>query len=386
MIIEKAFIHYLNIPFKMTFSHSKADRAHSDSIILEIQAKSASGKEIFGYGEAVIREYVSGTIENSDTEEEAVTSVFNEFLNEFRSRELSPDNVLNELKAFNPEAEKLPVLCAVETAMLDLLCTETGSDIYNLLGVEPQRETIVYGGTLPVLPIPAARKLMGAYKQMQIPNLRIKVLDDTAYNTEILALGREIFGDDYPLKIDANAAWTAETAVENFPLLKKFGITIIEEPFGRNESEMDKIKKHEAFDDFIFMADESALNMEDLKAAVKNKTYKMINIRLAKNGGLLKALDLAAFSDKNGMKYMSGCHVGETGVLSAAGRAAASIMKNPVFTDGSFDAHLLEGNVTEDDLSFGLGGIAGIIRNKNLGFKLSRKNLEGYTIEKRTCF
>ena len=386
MIIEKAFIHYLKIPFKMTFSHSKADRAHSDSIILEIQAKSAGGKEIFGYGEAVIREYVSGTIVNSDSSEDPVTSVFNEFLNGFRNRELSSDKVLNELKAFNPEAEKLPVLCAVETAMLDLLCSETGSDIYDLLEVEPQREKIVYGGTLPVLPVPAARRLMGAYRQLQIPNLRIKVLDDTVYNSEILALGREIFGDDYPLKIDANAAWTAETAADNFPILKKFGITIIEEPFGRNETEMEKIKSHEAFDDFIFMADESALNIEDLKSAVENKTYKMINIRLAKNGGLLKALDLAAFSDKNSMEYMSGCHVGETGILSAAGRAAASIMKNPVFTDGSFDAHLLEGNITEDDLSFGPGGIAGIIRNKNLGFKLSRKNLEGYTIEKRTCF
>ena len=43
---------------------------------------------------------------------------------------------------------------------------------------------------------------------------------------------------------------------------------------------------------------------------VITKTFGMINIRLAKNGGLLKALDMAETAAKAGLDYMCGCHVG----------------------------------------------------------------------------
>ena len=83
---------------------------------------------------------------------------------------------------------------------------------------------------------------------------------------------------------------------------------------------------------------------------------------------------------------MSGCHVGETGILSAAGRAAASMMNNPEYVDGSYDAHLLSENITEKDLSFGPGGKAEIIRGRGLGFKIDENKLQGATDERIKCF
>jgi muconate cycloisomerase len=133
------------------------------------------------------------------------------------------------------------------------------------------------------------------------------------------------------------------------------------------------------------MADESVLTAEDVKRSAKEKTFGMINIRLAKNGGLLKALELAETAEKLGIRYMSGCHVGETGILSAAGRAAASLMKSPQYTDGSYDSHLLSGNISMEDLSFGFGGRADIIRNNGLGFKIDKNKIEGFTNERITC-
>jgi len=95
---------------------------------------------------------------------------------------------------------------------------------------------------------------------------------------------------------------------------------------------------------------------------------------------------MAAETEKLGLRYMAGCHVGETGILSAAGRTAASVMKNPEYSDGSYDSHLLTGNITRQDLSFGQGGEAKIIRNCGLGFEIDEEKIEGYTSERIECF
>ena len=67
----------------------------------------------------------------------------------------------------------------------------------------------------------------------------------------------------------------------------------------------------------------------------------MINLRLSKNGGLLKVLKMAEIAEKRGLQYQIGCHVGETGILSALGRVAASILPKAVYVDGSYDSYLL---------------------------------------------
>ena len=55
--IEKAEIYASKIPFKMGFTHAMASRSFSDSLILKIEGQ---GKR--GFGEAIVRDYVSGEI------------------------------------------------------------------------------------------------------------------------------------------------------------------------------------------------------------------------------------------------------------------------------------------------------------------------------------
>ena len=55
--IEKAEICALKIPFKMNFTRAMASRSFSDSLILKIE-----GQEEKGFGEAIVRDYVSGEI------------------------------------------------------------------------------------------------------------------------------------------------------------------------------------------------------------------------------------------------------------------------------------------------------------------------------------
>jgi L-Ala-D/L-Glu epimerase len=107
----------------------------------------------------------------------------------------------------------------------------------------------------------------------------------------------------------------------------------------------------------------------------------MLNLRLAKNGGLLRVLELSKRADHFGLRYQLGCHVGETGILSMAGRAAAALMGNPEYVDGSFDGFLLADNITTGDYTFGLRGRAPVLRHNNVGYDVEVGKLEKYSTE-----
>jgi muconate cycloisomerase len=387
MKIVSAQLFLLKIPFKMNFTHSKAERFFSDSIILKLTALDDNGCPVSGWGEAVVRDYVSGSLGEGE-KTKLLSSAFLKLM-QFRMLELSKDELLHFLaKTEVPETE-LPILCAIETAVLHLLCKTERTDIYDLLGRKPERTRVFYGGTLPILPPPAAEKLLGGYKKMGINSIRVKLGSDLNYNRTAVSLAKKIIGENSDLKVDANAGWSIQDAAENIPMLKTFGISIIEEPFGREaagENRIADLASDGLTTGITFMADESALTADDIRLAAKEKTFGMFNIRLAKNGGLLHALEMAETAENLGLRYMAGCHVGETGILSAAGRVAASIMKAPEYSDGSYDSHLLSGNITAEDLSFGPGGAADIIRNKDFGFDIDEEKLKGYTDERIECF
>jgi muconate cycloisomerase len=119
---------------------------------------------------------------------------------------------------------------------------------------------------------------------------------------------------------------------------------------------------------------------EDMEKIDKVGYYRMLNIRLAKNGGLSKCLALAVQAEKMDLGYALGCHVGETGILSALGRVAASLMRRPMYVDGSYDTILLADNVTKENFSFGSGGDAPIIRGRSLGYQVDDAKIHRYAV------
>jgi len=236
-----------------------------------------------------------------------------------------------------------------------------------------------------MLTLSEAEYILDMYEKVNIRNIRIKLGTDLDYNKEILKLSREKLGRDFDLRVDANASWSLEIALNNLKLCRKYGIFLVEEPFGRNREEILFLLKYPESRDFQFVADESALTVSDIETMAKNRSYHMINLRLSKNGGLLKVLKMAEIAEKRGLQYQIGCHVGETGILSALGRVAASILPKAVYVDGSYDSYLLSENITSENFSFGFGGVAEIIRGQGLGFIVDETKLRRLSIGKNGC-
>lgn len=377
MRIDKAEIYSLHIPFLFGFTHSRASRLASDSIILKL---TSDGHE--GYGEAVVRDYVSGSLGEGnplDNMKDIVVKLLDTL------PEGDTDATISWLKEVSVDHHELPVLCAFETALLDLACSTSGKDIYDLIGVEPLRTSILYGGTLPILSMPEAEAIIDRTIELDLQYLRLKLGPDTDYNRKILALAREKMGDDFDIRIDANMAWDWDSVFTHLEILRDAGVSVVEEPFGRNPAMIKRCVEEPRSDGFAFVADESILSMDDLELIAAERTFSMLNLRLSKNGGLFRCLNLARAADEYGISYQLGCLVGETGILSAAGRVAASLMHNPVYADGSYDSFLLSDNIVKDDLTFGAGGKAGIVRDRGIGFKIVEDRLVGLSNDHRVC-
>lgn len=385
--IDSVVLHRLSIPFLMEFSHATASRSACDSFVCVV----TSGPHT-GVGETVFREYVSGGAQThgAGTDDEALLDTTGRLIGDIvsdRANGYAKNASLGALQRVadrdDISADSLPAVCAAETAILDLLCGAAGCDLYQLLGAPPLRDSVLYGGTLPLASDATLRTLLETYRTLGVGNLRVKVDGDPSRCRDTLDLARKVLGDDFDLRVDANACWTEEQAAALIPIIMSRGVSIIEEPVGRHAALQTRLANR--FPEITFAADESALSRADLETMHEQKNFGMINIRLAKNGGILRALGLAERAEELGISYQLGCHVGETGVLSAAGRATASLMRDPVYVDGSYDRYLLSANITRDHVSFGPGGHAPVVRGRGLGYEAELSRIERWSIGHRSC-
>ena len=105
-------------------------------------------------------------------------------------------------------------------------------------------------------------------------------------------------------------------------------------------------------------------------------TADLFNIRLSKCGGFLQSLRIAEIARQAGLGYQLGCQVGETGILSAAGRHFATSVDGIRFLEGSFDRFLVAERLTVEDLTFGRGGWAPALPRPGLGVQIDRSAVE----------
>jgi len=372
MRIERAELFFLEIPFRMSISHgARSGRTVSDSLVLHVKT---TGHE--GYGEAVVRDYVSGSLGTATTFQEEAARITSSFLVSLRGLEVSWREVRSHLLGLSCATSALPLLCAVESALLACAAEEEGCDPYTLLGMQPVRTTVVYGATLPIFPLEMARAYVEQCAAMGMTNLKVKLGPDPSYNDAILALCRQRLGAGIDIRVDVNAAWAGIDIGPHMEICSRHGVRVIEQPFPVSSSdEVAAATARLVKAGFLVMADEGILTLDDVRALAESGEAQMLNLRLSKNGGLSRLLELARAAEERGLSYQLGCMVGETGVLSSLGRLAASLLPRPVYLEGGYDDILLERNITKPGFGFGRGGKAQVSRAPGIGYRVDETAL-----------
>jgi muconate cycloisomerase len=125
----------------------------------------------------------------------------------------------------------------------------------------------------------------------------------------------------------------------------------------------------------VLMACETASTFGAVKEIVQNGHYQMVNVKLSRNGGFRRSLSILQYLRDNSVAFQIGCSIGESGVLSAAGRVLGLLCGDAKYYDGSYDAYLLKENLTDDSVTFGYKGEAGPLPGPGLGVVISRGRL-----------
>ena len=142
------------------------------------------------------------------------------------------------------------------------------------------------------------------------PVLKIKLGTDR--DEAILKTIRD--ATDKPIRVDANAGWDQAKALRMLPILKDYGVELLEQPLP--PADLDGLGVVRAASDIPVVVDESCLVATDIPKLVGKADG--INIKLAKCGSLREALRMIATARAHGMKVMVGCMIETSIAITAA--------------------------------------------------------------------
>lgn len=281
-----------NLPFHHPFTISKGTKTHQPTLIVELEFMG-----IKGYGEASAISYYDITIEKmtEDIERKKI------FIEKFAFSD--PERYWHYLHHLFPNNPFL--VCALDMAGWDLYGKLKRKQLWQLWGLDTATTPL----TDYTIGIDTIDKMVTKMKEKPWPIYKIKVgvENDIELVTELRKHTDAIF------RVDANAGWTLEQALEKIPLLKALGVELVEQPLAKDDWDGMKI----LFDQspLPLIADESCVSEHDVEKC--HGHFHGINIKLTKCSGITPARRMITKARELGMKVMVGC-MNESSVGTAA--------------------------------------------------------------------
>jgi muconate cycloisomerase len=378
MKISQIDIFVVRLPFRFAFSHSLAARNYSDNIIVRVAVEGGNSKVVYGFGEGIPRDYVTG-----ENLEESVNTIKSCYVPRFLER--SFDSHVSLVQVLESEFLELGLAqkkqgaswCAFESAVLDAFAKAAQLTVMDVLGgarSDAQRNGIRYGAVVPFGKRNVLAAMLWFYRLYGFSTVKLKVDADFAGNMEKLKLARNILGPHVTLRIDANCAWNKEQTFKAAEQLRCFNVASIEQPMPPSSDLSDWITITKELPEQIIV-DESLCTLEQAEALTKARACSGFNIRLSKVGGILAARKMATIARLANIACHLGAQVGESGILTAAGRTFAAIEPSLENYEGAANWFLLQKDITSENLTAGLGGIGKLLKAKGFGVNVQSKKL-----------
>jgi muconate cycloisomerase len=360
------------LPFKFTFSHSQKDARSVDNIVVEILTYEDG---LRGYGEGGPRPYVTG-----ETQDTAIRDVQLLCLDNCFPWDLSDVSQIWQFVDTNlGKRNHNTALCALEMALLDLLATKEGRNILHYLPEDYATDDIRYGAIVPIADEATVTTICRMMKAFDIKEIRLKMGRDIELNRRTAKAVRKIMDGRCNLRVDVNGAWDLDTAKQHLPLLMSYQVGSLEQPLMPNDAHWKELAEALRTTGIKLMADESVCSIEDMEKAITEEYFDLVNVRLSKCGGFYGALKIIQQIRDAGLRYQVGCQLGESGILSAAGRALCAVTSDALYCDGSYDTFLLRENLTTEDVAFGHGGRAAPLKGRSFGIAVDKKSLRRFS-------
>lgn len=364
MRCEKFILRLVEMRMKSPFATSFGTMQNKRFIIVEAYDELGN----IGYGECDAFEAPWYTEESVQTcwhmlEDFFIPSLLNKQINH-------PSEIRDNLAIYrrNPMAK-----AGIETAIWDLYAKRLNKPLYEVLGGSE--------GNVPVgvsIGLQPTVELLYAKIDQSLANgaQRVKIKIKPGQDIELVKVIRQRY-PNLPLMVDANSAYT----LEDLPLLKQldnFNLLMIEQPLGA-----DDILQHAQLQQQLKTAiclDESICSLKDAETAIALKACRIINIKIARVGGIQEAKLIHDAASEAGMKMWCGGML-EAGIGRAHSVAIATLEHFTLPADTSGSSHYFEKDIIKPEVVVE-NGIITLPNEAGIGYDVDIEALELYTIKK----
>ena len=359
--VYRIALYPLAIPLRKPFAHAEATRDKAEPVVVSVELTAGA----VGYGETLPREYVTG--ESVDSVIETVREHLLPTL-----MDLHPQNFpealeqISALPVLAPDGSPITAARAgVELALLDAYSRHFQRPISEAagwiglpgLGPPGSFRHVRYSGIIGTGPVNRIGRAIRRMRCFGLRDFKMKVggPDDNArVAAAVDALGSSLTGGKTTLRLDANGGWDLPTARKRLADWERLHITCVEQPLEKGrQAELTELHRATTIE---LMHDESLVTYTDAESLVIDQVADWFNLRLSKNGGFIETMRLVGLARQHKVRCQLGCMVGETSILSAAGRRFLECVPDIEFAEGSYGRFLLKTDVTRRPVSFGYGG------------------------------
>ncbi len=376
MRIHRLTAFHVPITLRRPVRHASHERSANDTLIVRCVLDDGS----VGWGEGLPRTYVTGESIDSawrQLEQTRFESLLETRFDSPAAAAAAVDALILADVPADPgvivrECFGNAVRCALELAILDAACRSAHMPLGSLIGQLPQsaafadcREQVFYSGAITS---ESPRKQWLSALKMRLfgfRHIKVKVGARGIADADCLRRIRLVAGSSVNLRLDANEAWHCDELESRVAPLLRFRPSCLEQPVPHAETPgLAAIRSQLSVP---VMLDESLCSRADAEKAIAGKWCDAFNIRLSKCGGLVRSLELVQLARQHGLFCQLGCQVGETGILSAAGRHFACHVPDLRYVEGSFDRFLVRETLVEPDITFQYGGRGPRLSEPGLG-------------------
>lgn len=355
------------------FQHAAADRHVAEAIVVRLHLTDGRA----GWGEALPRPYVTG--ETLDSVVEDLRRIFWPALCRCRSEQALRETVA-DLPCLDGERVVTAARCAAELAVL-------GAYGLSWAGITRRRRPAIP----PVTGVLGSRDPKRTARQVRwmrrygLRHFKLKLgFDDATDEANLQAvhrpLRRLLARGRVSLRVDVNGRWKFKEVVERVDALRAYDVTAVEQPCPVRASQLTAL----AYDCSLpLIADESCLTAADADILFGAEGRIWLNLRLAKNGGILPTARLARQAAAERVPFVVGCLVGESGILSRAQRALLAAVPPAWAVEGNYGRGLLRDDLVVPSPRFGYGGLLHVTGAERLSPSLRSDKLECYAL--RLC-
>jgi len=280
---------HLDVPMTEPFRISSGEVRSKAAVLIHIECDGLSA-----FGET---SPMSGSFYSEDTPESAWDFLSDYAVPQFiRSRFWQPDFVFQK---WMDNAGNRFAWAGLEGAWWDLRAQAEDKAFTQLLGVKPA--PIPSGLAVGIYPT-IADLLQACSRYLPAGYKRLKIKIQPGWDVEPLRAIRRVYGD-FPLMVDANAAYT-EKDIPHLQRLDEFGLLMIEQPL-----EEDDLQGHQRLQSCMaapICLDESASSPAILLQAIQMQACRIVNIKIQRVGGIERAKAMIELCAASGVPVWMG--------------------------------------------------------------------------------